>query len=178
VVQPRPGDANIDYVSVKLPPTELLDQAHIGTVCSRVQFAAEQCPANSVYGKVSVTSPLVDYPLSGNVYLRASSNKLPDLVVDLHGPASQPIRIEAAGKIDTVKGALRATFEFVPDVPFTKLKVALDGRKKGLLINSRNFCKVKRNRAEVKIGSHNAESYTIYPVVGAKCGGKGKKGSK
>jgi hypothetical protein len=176
VLQPRPGDANIDYVQVALPLNELLDQSNIGTVCTRVQFAANQCPEASVYGKVSVTSPLVDYPLSGNVYLRASANKLPDLVTDLRGPASQPIRIEAAGKIDTVKGALRNTFEFIPDVPFTKLVLSLEGGKKGLLVNSRNFCNVRRNRAEVKFGAHNAESYTVNPKVRAKC--SGKKGRK
>ena len=137
ILRPRPGDANIDYAAVTLPPTELLDQDHIGEVCTRAQFAVDQCPAASVYGKVSVTSPLVDYPLTGNVYLRASNNRLPDLITDLRGPASQPIRIEAAGKIDTVRGGLRTTFTFIPDVPFTKLVLRLDGRKKGLLVNSR-----------------------------------------
>jgi hypothetical protein len=168
VLKPRPGDANIDYVAVTLPPGELLDQKHIGTVCTRIQFAAEACPAASIYGSVSVNSPLVDYPLAGNVYLRASSHKLPDLVTDLRGPANQPIRIEAASKTDTVKGALRNTFEFVPDVPFSKLTLRLLGSKKGLLVNSRNVCSADR-KAEVKFGAHNGDAYTVRPEIGAKC---------
>jgi hypothetical protein len=172
VLQPRAGDANIDYVAVKLPPTELLDQSHIGTVCTRVQFDSDQCPAASVYGKVSVTSPLVDYPLTGNVYLRPNpAHKLPDLVTDLRGPASQPIRIEAAGKTDSVKGALRNTFEFVPDVPFTKFVLQLKGGDKGLLQNTVNACAGK-NKAEVKFGAHNGLVYTARPTLKAKCGKK------
>jgi hypothetical protein len=175
VLRPRPGDANIDYIAVTLPPHELLDQGHIGTSCTRVQFAADQCPAASVYGKVSVTSPLVDYRLTGKVYLRASSHKLPDLVTDLRGPANQPIKLEAAGKTDTVNGALRNTFEFVPDVPFTKLVLKLKGGGKGLLQNSRNLCNVEKNKAEVRFGAHNGEVYTARPEVTANCGKANKK---
>jgi hypothetical protein len=176
LLKPRPGDANIDYIAVTLPPDELFDQGHIGTVCTRIQFAADQCPAASVYGKVSVTSPLVDYPLTGNVYLRSSANKLPDLVPDLRGPAGQPIKLEAAGRTDTVKGALRNTFEFVPDVPFTKLVLQLDGGDKGLLQNTRNLCAIDKNRAEVKFGAHNGLASTARPLLKAKCGGrKGRK---
>lgn len=180
VLRPRPGDANINYIAVTLPPNELLDQKHIGTVCTRVQFAASQCPAASVYGKVSVTSPLVDYPLAGNVYLRASGRKLPDLVTDLRGPASQPIRIEAAGRTDTVDGALRSKFEFVPDVPFTKLVLKLAGKRKGLLQNSRNFCKVQKDKAEVRFGSHNGLASTVRPTIKSSCADKanGKKNGR
>ncbi len=172
VLEPRAGDANIDYVAVKLPATELLDQSHIGTVCTRVQYAADQCPAASIYGKVSVTSPLVDYPLTGNVYLRPNpAHKLPDLVTDLRGPASQPIRIEAAGKTDAVKGALRNTFEFVPDVPFTKLVLQLKGGDKGLLQSTVDACAAD-NKAEVKFGAHNGLVHTARPILKAQCGKK------
>src|SRR5262249_28828157 len=43
----RPGTqgANIGAFSVALPHSEFLEQGHIGTVCTRVQFKANQCPA-------------------------------------------------------------------------------------------------------------------------------------
>ena len=89
VTFPQSGKyANIKTAQVTLPHSEFLDQAHIGTVCTRVQFAADQCPAKSIYGKATATTPILDKPLSGPVYLRSSSHKLPDLVVDLHGQAS------------------------------------------------------------------------------------------
>ncbi len=39
-----PGGANIKSASVALPRSEFLDQGHIETVCTRVQFSAERLP--------------------------------------------------------------------------------------------------------------------------------------
>jgi hypothetical protein len=174
VLTNRSGDANIASVQVALPHSEFLAQNHIRTVCTRVQWAADACPKGSIYGKVKVETPLLGYPLTGNVYLRSSSNPLPDLVPDLRGPAFQPIRFEAAGKTDSVKGGIRNTFSFVPDVPFTKLTLQLQGGKKGLLQNSRNIC-AATNKADVKYSAHNGLTYSERPALSVKCK-KGKKG--
>jgi hypothetical protein len=178
VLKPRAGDANISDVSVALPHSEFLAQEHIRTICTRVQFAADACPARSIYGKVSVTTPLLDYPLTGPVYLRSSDNKLPDLALALHGPPSQPIRFEAAGRTDSINGGIRNTFDFVPDVPFTKLTLQLQGGKKGLLVNSRDICAANAGKADVSYGAHNGLGYEIEPQLQVKCGGKAKKKSK
>src|SRR6185295_3544266 len=77
---PQGPYANLKQISVALPHSEFLENAHIGTVCTKVQFSANQCPAASVYGKVTAETPLLDQPLTGNVYLRSSNNKLPDMV--------------------------------------------------------------------------------------------------
>jgi hypothetical protein len=177
VLKPRPGDANIASTQIALPHSEFLAQEHIRTVCTRVQFAAEQCPAASVYGKVTVETPLLDYPLTGPVYLRSSDNPLPDLVPDLHGPAYQPIHFEAAGKTDSVRGGIRNTFSFVPDVPFTKLTLQLQGGKKGLLVNSRNIC-AATNRADASYTAHNGLTYSAEPALKARCGKKARKKAK
>jgi hypothetical protein len=169
----RPGDANIASAQVKLPPSVFLDQAHIGTVCTRVQFAAQACPARAIYGKAVATSPLLDYPVGGPVYLRSSNHKLPDLVADLRGPASQPIEVALAGKTDAVKGALRNTFEAVPDVPVTKFSLTLFGGKKGLIIMSDGFC--ARPRATAEFGAQNGKVSDSKPKVAAKCGKHKKK---
>jgi hypothetical protein len=91
---------NIASAQVTLPHSEFLDQAHIATVCTRVQFAAHACPPASVYGQATAYTPLLDQPLSGPVYLRSSSNKLPDLVADLGGQ----IEVALDGRVDTGKG--------------------------------------------------------------------------
>ena len=80
----KDGEANIASTAVTLPHSAFLDQSHIKTVCTRVQFAAgagngAECPAGSIYGEASAKSPLLDYTLTGNAYLRSSSHKLPDL---------------------------------------------------------------------------------------------------
>jgi hypothetical protein len=171
----RPGEANVARAQVKLPPSAFLDQAHIRTVCTRVQFAANACPAGSIYGKAQAITPLLDNPLSGNVYLRSSNHKLPDLVVALKGPASQPIEIDLAGKTDSVRGALRNTFEAVPDAPVSSFKLELFGGKRGLVVNSRNLC-AHPYRAEVNLDGQNGKVFDTTPVVKSDCKGKGRKG--
>jgi hypothetical protein len=171
----KPGEANIAKAQVKLPGAAFLDQGHIGTVCTRVQFAAKSCPPASVYGKVSATTPLLDYPLTGNVYLRSSTHQLPDLVADLNGPASQPIEIALAGRTDAVKGALRNTFEAVPDAPVSSFHLELFGGKKGLIILSAGLC--KSPKAQVNLDGQNGKVWDTSPVVKTSCkkgGGKGK----
>jgi hypothetical protein len=169
----RPGDANIASAQVKLPRSAFLDNAHIGAVCTRVQFAAKQCPAGSVYGTATATTPLLDYTLTGNVYLRSSSHSLPDLVVAFNGPSNQPIEIELAGKTDSVKGALRNTFEAVPDVPVSKFHLELFGGKKGLIEMSSGFC--AHPKASVKLDGQNGKSYDTTPKVKADCGNGTRK---
>ena len=172
----RPGDANIASAQVKLPKSAFLDNAHIGTPCTRPQFTAKQCPASSVVGYASATTPLLGYELTGSVYLRSNpAHKLPDLVVGFNGPASQPIEIELAGKTDSVKGALRNTFEAVPDVPVTKFSLTLFGGKKGLIEMSSGFCAAPK--AEVKFTGQNGMESNSKPKVAAKCP-KAKKGKK
>jgi hypothetical protein len=133
----RPGDANIARATVTLPHSELLDQSHIKTICTRVQLAAHQCPQRSVYGHAWAESPLLDKPLEGPVYLVSSSHVLPDLLADLRGQ----VEIQLHGVIKSVKGGrIRTTFSPVPDVPVSKFALTMQGGKKGLLVNSRDLC--------------------------------------
>ena len=85
VLVARSGDANIGRAAVMLPKGVILDQSAIAKVCTRVQFAANDCPKNSRYGHAKAFTPLLDEPLKGPVYLRSSDNQLPDLVASLNG---------------------------------------------------------------------------------------------
>jgi hypothetical protein len=164
----KPGEANIAAARVKLPHPVFLDQGHIRTICTRVQFAADACPPGSIYGKAKAKTPLLDQPLSGSVYLRSNpSHELPDLVAKLRGPDSQPIEIDLAGKTDAVKAALRNTFEAVPDAPVSSFRLELFGGKRGLVEMSEGFC--SERRANVELTGQNGKVYETRPVVGAKC---------
>jgi len=176
-VTARPGDANIARAAVTLPHSEFLAQEHIRTVCTRVQFAADQCPAGSIYGKATAISPLLDHPLSGPVYLRSSDNLLPDLVVALRGPDHQPIEVELSGRTDSKNGGIRNTFDIVPDAPVTKFTLEMMGGKKSLIVNSTDICK-GIHRADVRMDAQNGRTHDFRPkVVNPKCE-KGKKGKK
>jgi hypothetical protein len=185
VVQMPEGGANIAKTIVALPHSEFLDQGHIGTVCTRVQFAAgdgngSACPAASIYGHATATSPLVSYALEGNAILRSSSHELPDLVVALHGPPSQPIAVDVVGRIDSVKGGIRTSFEGVPDLPVSSFVLSMQGGKKGLLQNSTNICKGV-HKVTAEFDAQNGKTADLSPALkNGKCGKtktKNKKGN-
>jgi hypothetical protein len=152
----RAGDANISRAAVTLPKSIILDQGAIGNVCTRVQFAAGNCPSNSTYGFAEANSPLLDGPLKGPVYLRSSDNTLPDLVAALHGQ----VDVELAGRTDSVNGRIRNTFDTVPDVPVSRFVLTIrGGKKKGLLINSRDLC-ARKQFAKLDLSAQNGKHLT------------------
>jgi hypothetical protein len=177
LTQDPTGESNIKRAVVTLPKSEFLDQGHIGTVCTRVQFAADQCPAASIYGHATASTPLLDQPLSGPVYLRSSNHTLPDLVAALKGPPSQPIEIDLAGRIDSKGGGIRASFETVPDQPVSKFVLSMQGGKKGLLQNSTNICQGTHLTKVRMVGQNGAVINPDTPLE-AKCGKARKKRAK
>ncbi len=168
---PKGLSSNIAAATVALPRSEFLEQSHIRTICTRVQFAADQCPKGSIYGKARAISPLLDKPLEGPVYLRSSSHPLPDLVAALDGQ----IEVDLVGRIDTVKGGgIRTSFEGVPDAPVSKFVLSMAGGKKGLLVNSRNIC-ARPQRATAEFTAQNGRINVLRPLLKARCGKHGKQ---
>lgn len=175
VIRPGGGsaNANIGAFSVALPHSEFIENAHFSTICTRVQFKANQCPAGSIYGHVKAISPLFDFPLEGNIYLRSSDNTLPDMVAALKGPPSFPVEVDSVGRIDSTKaGGIRTTFDTVPDAPVTEIIATLPGQKKGLFVNSTNLCE-KPHRVTAKLTGQNGRRATLKPVLKVTC----RKGS-
>jgi hypothetical protein len=171
------GEAAIAKAQVTLPHSEFLENAHIKTICTRVQFKAgggngEQCPAASIYGHAKAITPILADPLEGPIYLRSSEHQLPDLVAAFH---NGEINVDLVGRIDSVKGGgIRNTFEAVPDAPVTSATFSFQGAGKGLLVNSTDLCR-GTHRAEVNLTGHNGKVYDTKPALQVKCGGKGKR---
>jgi hypothetical protein len=172
VLKARNGDANIAFTSVALPHSEFLAQEHIGTICTRKQFAADKCPKGSVYGKAKAITPLLGKPLSGPVYLRSSDHPLPDLVAKLGGQ----LEIDLVGRIDSKNGGIRTTFDSVPDAPVTKFVLQMRGGKKGLLTNSTDICRGS-HRAAVAMKAQNERAAKLRPVLQSGNCGKKKLGN-
>lgn len=162
--------ANVAFAQVALPHSEFLEQAHIRTICTRVQFAAGDCPAGSIYGHARAITPLLDKPLDGPVYLRSSSHRLPDLVAALRGQVS----LNLVGRIDSVKGGIRSTFEAVPDAPVSKFTLFMRGGKRGLVVNSRDLCTEGDPHATVKFRGQNGKPVTKKLPLGTDCA-RGKR---
>jgi hypothetical protein len=174
------GEAAIKRAQVTLPHSEFIENAHIKTICTRVQFKAgegngSQCPANSVYGHAKAVTPILGEALEGPVFLRSSEHPLPDLVAALHTRGG--INFDLVGRIDSVKGGgIRNTFEAVPDAPVSEFVLTMQGAKKGLLVNSTDVC-VGKHRAAVKFIAHNGKRQETHPALQATCGGA-RKGHK
>jgi len=181
VLTQAPGQANTARAAVTLPHSAFLEQAHIRTICTRVQFAADQCPPGSVYGSAKAWTPLLDGPLTGPVYLRSNGGEreLPDLVAALEGPPETAIEVELEGHIDSVRGGIRTIFAAAPDAPVSRFVLAMQGGGKGLIANSRNLCG-STNRANVRMVGQNGKAIQSRPKVRATCkhSGKGRKGKK
>ncbi|HXS32865.1 MAG TPA: fibronectin type III domain-containing protein [Solirubrobacterales bacterium] len=165
------GDTNLKEIQVSLPHSEFLAQNHIKAICTRAQFKAERCPPASVYGSATAFTPLFDEPLKGNVYLRSSANKLPDLVASLRSGA---IRIVVEGSIGPTKqGGISALFKNLPDQPVDRFVMVLNGGKRGLLTNSSNICASPPEATVKALGQTNlGASFTT--VLRGQCKGKGR----
>jgi len=166
----KPGQANTALASVALPHAIFLDQSSLGTVCTRPQFAAGQCPTRSRYGYARAWTPLLSHPVEGPVYLRSSNNTLPDLVADLRGQVS----VVLDGRIDSFKGGIRTTFASVPDLPVSKFVLKLPGGKHGLLQASTNLC-AKPVKGIIRLVGQNGKKVKRHPRIKTPCNKKYRK---
>jgi hypothetical protein len=114
---------------------------------------------------VELITPLLEKPLRGPVFQRSSNHKLPDLVMSLRGQ----IDLAEDGKIDSDKtGGIRTTFENVPDAPFSKLRLVMEGGKKSLLVNSEDICS-KPQRARIAMVAQNGKKLIERPLIANDC---------
>jgi len=173
VLTQAPNQANTKAAIVTLPPTEFIDNSHISSPCTRVQFNDENCPKASILGHARAITPLLDKPLQGPVYFRSNGGdrELPDIVADLRGP----IHVVLVGYIDSVRkkgteiSQVRTRFLNVPDAPVTKFTMALFGGRKGLIENSDNLCREPR-RARLELRSQNDHTRRTNLPIGLPCG--------
>lgn len=172
VVRPRPGDANIRSAQVTLPPSLFLEQGNIRTICTKAQFAAHNCPQGSIYGHVRAYTPLLEAPMEGPAYLRASSHTLPDLVFALRGHG---VEVDVAGRIDSHKGGIRGTFPVIPDAPVTKFVLNMKAGKRGVLVNAEDLCEGRQSSTAKLIG-HANRGWRLHPELKARC--QKKKGRR
>ena len=169
----KAGQANTKLASVALPHAIFLDQSSLGTVCTRPQFAAEQCPKKSVYGYARAWSPLLANPIEGQVVLRSSNNTLPDMVAHLKGQ----VNVDLDGRIDSFKGGIRTTFASIPDLPVSKFVLTLPGGKRGLLQASTDLC-AKPVKGIIRLQGQNGKKSNRHVRIQTPCGHKKKKGKK
>ena len=116
-------------------------------------------------GTTKAITPILDKPLTGNVYLVTEGNPLPDIVAALRGQ----INIDLKGKVSTFHSALRTTFTTVPDAPVTSFNLNLAGAGKGLIVNNTDICK-HLGPAVVQLDGQNGKNANQNVQLGTPCG--------
>ncbi|HWJ51453.1 MAG TPA: hypothetical protein VNR42_10550, partial [Solirubrobacteraceae bacterium] len=101
------------------------------------------CPAASAIGTVEIHTPLLSTPLTGSVYIGQPLSDEPEsgqeyrLFLDAENEVDA-ISVRLIGSLAANKstGQLTATFADTPPIPFTDLKINLDGGARAPLANS------------------------------------------
>jgi hypothetical protein len=162
----RPGDSNIQSLSVTLPNAFEIDQRHLGNICSEKELAESQCAGRTPIGMGMTTTPLLDQPLSGPVYAVSGSGGLPRLAFILDG------QVDLVPRADTQTvggGRLQTTVPVVPDAPIGHFHLKVFGGKVGYLINTRNLC-ARPPLARVDFTAQNAKTRSESVKIKAPCG--------
>jgi hypothetical protein len=166
VVTQSPGQANIARSRVVLPDVirpELLALQRPGGLCPEAALATRTCPATSRVGTASVTTPLLPEPLTGPVYIvQTAASILPKLTVFLDGLVS--IQLDAQNEIQHVSIVNR--FDSLPDVPFTRFELTINGGRNGILKNFRNLCG-EEAKAQVSFTAHSGKTFNDTPEIDA-----------
>jgi hypothetical protein len=137
VIKLRRGGSNLRRLALVMPAAEQLDPAHMENVCVSKEASSERgCPRDTIYGSASLRTSILDKPLRGPIYMRASPHRFPDLVAVLDGP----IQLELSGRMTFPDGRVQIVFDQIPDVPVSRISLRIAGGKRGVLVNNRDLC--------------------------------------
>ena len=92
-----------------------------------------QCPDGAKLGSLELTTPLLDHPVAGSVYLRTQASKDPAsgemyrLAIVLHSDQDGiDVKLPGSLRIDPDTGQLTTVFSDLPQLPFESMQLHLD----------------------------------------------------
>jgi uncharacterized repeat protein (TIGR01451 family) len=186
---PFGSQANIKSVKVDLPKQLPSRLSTLQKACTAAQFEANPagCPAESIVGHATATTPLIPVPLTGPAYFVSYGGaKFPELVIVLQGYG---VTLDLHGETFISKaGITSSTFHTVPDAPVGSFELNLPQGKFSALAANANLCTVKgglkmptqfvaQNGAIIKQSTPiTVSGCARHKTVTAKTGKKAKKG--
>ena len=140
---PQGTQANVAKVKVSLPkqlpsPLKTLQKA-----CTEKVFAENptSCPVASRVGEAHVSTPVLEGGLSGPAYFVSHGGaKYPELIMVLTGEDGVTVQVHGETFISKA-GITSATFNTVPDVPFSGFELTLPQREYPAITANGNLCK-------------------------------------
>jgi hypothetical protein len=185
------GQANLSSARVTLPLSLALDPVNSTHVCAyavaqAVHGGAVGCPASTIVGTASASTPLLSQPLTGPVYLvqgirfgahGQQIRTLPTLLIPLRGQLALDLRASTS-----VNGPnqLVNTFSTIPDVPVSAFTLQITGGPKGLLVitgRGQNICKAAQY-STATLDARSGKRETLTMKLGTPCGNAAHEASK
>jgi hypothetical protein len=171
---------DVKDISVKLPDGMTLSPGAADglAACSDEQFgvkslAAATCPDASKIGAIEVTTPLLDDPLTGDVFIGTQKSQDPQsgqmyrMFTQIQG-SGVVVKLAGSVKADPVTGQLTTTFAANPQVPFDTLKLRFKGGPRAALVNP-STCGTKTTNATITSWAGNSVDATSSFVIDQGC---------
>jgi hypothetical protein len=183
-----PYDANIARVKVELPKALPSRLPTLQKACTAATFEANpaNCPAASIIGHATATTPVLPVPLTGPAYFVSHGGEaFPSLVIVLQGYGA---RVDLVGSTFISKaGVTSSTFKTIPDVPVGTFELTLPQGPFSALAANVNLCKSSLAMPTEFVGQNGVVLHQSTKIAVTGCGkvkkathkGKGKgKGGK
>ena len=129
------------------------------------------CPDAAKIGSVRIDTPLLDTPLTGGVFLAQPYDNKFDSMLALYLVAQgSGVTLKLPGRIDTdpKTGQVTATFDNNPQMPFTRLRLSLNGGPRASL-STPATCGTYETRAELTAWSGQVVNLTTPMTVNRDC---------
>ncbi len=170
-----PYDANIAKVKVELPKRLPSRLTTLQKACTAEVFEANpaNCPAASVIGHATATTPVLPVPLTGPaIFVSHGNEAFPSLVIVLQGYGAT---VHLVGSTFISKqGITSSTFKTVPDVPVGTFELTLPEGPYSALAANGNLCKSKLAMPTEFVGQNGALIKTSTKIAVSGCA-KAKK---
>jgi hypothetical protein len=165
-----PFDANISRVKVELPKGLPSRLPTLQKACLSSVFEANpaNCPAASVIGHATASTPVLPVPLTGPAYFVSHGGEaFPSLIIVLQGYG---VTVHLVGTTFISKaGITSSTFKTVPDVPVGTFELTLPAGPFSALTALGNICKQKLVMPTEFVGQNGALIDTNTKIVVSGC---------
>lgn len=168
------GQAGIRSTSVALPKSVALAAANAKGLCETQAALDDKCPAASIVGSATATTPILEKALKGPVYFvkgqRTTAtgkvvSTLPTLYVKLQGEATIHLRAVTAVNRDR----LVTTFPAIPDAPLSKFTLTIAPGKNGIIEAVDPLCEAKNVGSARFVGHNGKKAPTQKPKITTAC---------
>jgi hypothetical protein len=165
-----PYDANIARVKVELPKALPSRLTTLQKACTAAVFEANpaNCPAASIIGHATATTPVLPVPLTGPaIFVSHGNESFPSLIIVLQGYG---VTVHLVGSTFISKqGITSSTFKTVPDVPVGTFELTLPEGPYSALAANGNLCKTKLAMPTEFLGQNGALIKTTTKIQATSC---------